>query len=103
MKESYSEGLANRAGLGSYAGIRKGEGGTLIEVRAGRVLSHEIVAKNRGADGVIECGRQHRLQRMARLQKDPARSETPGMHGNILDGNWGDPTVVCESRPCRKV
>jgi hypothetical protein len=31
MKESYSEGVANRTGLGSYAGIRKGEGGTLIE------------------------------------------------------------------------
>ena len=37
MKESYSEGLASHTGLGSYAGGRKSAGGTLIEVRAGRV------------------------------------------------------------------
>ena len=42
MKESYGEGIANRTGLGSYAGIRKGEGGTLIEVRTGEVLSREM-------------------------------------------------------------
>ena len=54
MKESYSEGVANHTGLGSYAGIRKGVGGTLIEVRAGRVLSREMAQKNQGADGVLE-------------------------------------------------
>ena len=48
MKESYSEGLANHAGLRSYAGIRKCAGGTLIEVRAGRVLSREMKLKNTG-------------------------------------------------------
>ena len=90
MKESYSEGLANHTGLGSYAGVRKSAGGTLIEVRAGWVLSREII-KNQGADGVNKCGRQHRLQRLPRLQKNPARSETPGMHGNILDGDWESP------------
>jgi hypothetical protein len=97
MKESYSEGLANHAGLGSYAGIRKSAGGTLIEVRAGRVLSREMVAKNRGADDVIECGRQHRPQRMPMLEEDPARSETPGMHGNILDGNWEIPRLSAKA------
>jgi len=97
MKECYSEGLANHAGLGSYAGIRKDVGGTLIEVRAGRVLSREIVSKDRGADGVIERGRQHRLQRMPMLQEDPARSKTPGMHGNILDGNWEIPWLSAKA------
>ena len=87
MKESYSEGLANYAGLGSYAGTRKGEGGTLIEVRAGRVLSREITTQNQGADAVLMRGRQHRLQRTPMLQENPARSETPGMHGNILNGD----------------
>ena len=87
MKESYSEGVANHTGLGSYAGIRKGVGGTLIEVRAGRVLSREMSQKNQGADGVLESGRQYRLQRKLMLQKDPARSEPPGMHGNILHGD----------------
>jgi hypothetical protein len=91
MKESYSEGLANRTGLGSYAGIRKGAGGTLIKERAGRVLSREIAQENQGADDVLEYGRRHRLQRMPMLQKNPARSKTPGMHGNIRKGNWEIP------------
>jgi hypothetical protein len=92
MKESYSEGMANHTGLRSYAGIRKDAGGTLIEVRAGRVSSREI-AKNRGADGVSKTGRQNRLQRRPMLQKNPARSKTPSMHGNILDGNWEIPRL----------
>ena len=91
MKESYSEGLANHTGLRSYAGARKGAGGTLIEVRAGRVLSREICETNQGADDVKVIGRQHRGQRMLRLPEDPARSETPGMHGNILKGDWEIP------------
>jgi len=91
MKESYSEGLANHTGLGSYAGAREGAGGTLIEVRAGRVWSREIVAKDRGADDVIEYGRLHRLKRMPMLQENPARSKTPGMHRNIRNGNWEIP------------
>ena len=90
MKESYSEGMANHAGLRSYAGTRESEGGTLIEVRAGRVLSREI-AQNRGADVVAESGRQYRLQRKPKLQEIPARSKTPSMHGNILTGNWESP------------
>ena len=91
MKESYSEGIANHTGLGSYAGIRKGEGGTLIEVRAGRVLSREMSQKNQGADGVLVSGRQYRLQRKLMLRKDPAMSETPGMHGNTVNGDWEIP------------
>ena len=90
MKESYSEGMANHTGLRSYAGARKGVGGTLIEVRAGRVLSREI-SINRGADDVSIIGRRYRLQRMPKLQKNPARSKTPSMHGNIRDGNWEIP------------
>jgi len=88
MKESYSEGIANHAGPGSYAGIRKGEGGTLIGVHAGRVLSHEMSQKNQGADVVLGYGRQYRLQGKLKLQQDPAGSETPGMHGNILKEDW---------------
>jgi|SRR5688572_1250861 len=97
MKESYSEGIANRTGLRSYAGIRKGEGGTLIEEHAGRVLSREMSQENQGADVVLEHGRQHRLQRRLMLQKDPARSETPGMHGNILNGNWEIPRLPAKA------
>jgi hypothetical protein len=97
MKESYSEGLANRTGLRSYADARKGAGGTLIEVRAGRVLSREIAQENRGADVVLTDGRPHRLQRMPKLQKDPARSETPSMHGNIRNGNWEIPRLSAQA------
>jgi hypothetical protein len=97
MKESYSEGLANHTGLRSYAGACKSEGGTLIEVRAGRVLSREIVAKDRGADDVVEYGRLHRMQRMLMLQENPARSENPGMHGNIRNGNWEIPRLSAQA------
>ncbi len=90
MKESYSEGMADHTGLRSYAGIRKDAGGTLTEVRAGRVLSHEI-AQNRDADAVAVSGRQYRLQRTPMLQKNPARSKAPSMCGNILNGNWEIP------------
>src|SRR5262245_40907259 len=91
MKESYSEGLANHTGLGSYAGIRKSAGGTLIEVRAGRVLSREMATQNQDADDVTSCGRQYRLQRRPRLQTNPARSKTPCMHGNTSNGDWEIP------------
>jgi len=97
MKESYSEGLANHTGLGSYAGIRKDVGGTLIEERAGWVSSREMATQNQGADAVVRCGRQHRLQRALMLQKNPARSKTPGMHGNTLDGNWEIPRLSAKA------
>ena len=97
MKESYSEGVANHTGLGSYAGIRKGVGGTLIEGSAGRVLSREMTQKTQGADGVLTSGRQYRLQRKLMLQKDPARSETPGMHGNTLIGDREIPWLPAQA------
>ena len=93
MKESYSEGLANHAGLRSYADIRKDVGGTLIEVHAGRASSREIAQENRGADDVLEYGRLDRLQRRPMQQQNPARSKTPGMHGNIRKGNWEIPRL----------
>jgi hypothetical protein len=86
MKESYSEGVAHHAGLGSYADVREDGGGTLIEVRTGRVMSREIWL-NRGADAVAESGRQNQLQREPMLQMNPARSKTPSMYGNTLEGN----------------
>jgi hypothetical protein len=97
MKESYSEGMANHTGLGSYAGNRESTGGTLIEVHAGRVLSREISLENWGADVVSIDGRQNRLQRLPMLQENPTRSETPGMRGNILDGNWEIPSSSAQA------
>src|SRR5437773_2430419 len=91
MKESYSEGLASHTGLRSYAGARKDAGGTLIEVHAGWVFSREMGAKFRvpttffGTEGNIDCSEP------LMLQKNPARSKTPRMHGNIVNGDWEIP------------
>ena len=98
MKESYGEGMANHTGLGSYAGVRKDAGGTLIEVRAGRVSSREISLENWGADVVSKSGRRNRLQRLPKLQMDPTRSKTPSMYGNILEGNWEIPPSSAKVR-----
>jgi len=49
-----------------------------------------VVAKQRllrGADAVAVGGRQHRERRYGEAQQDPARSETPSMHGSTLHGN----------------
>ena len=53
--------------------------------------------KNQGADGVLVSGRQYHLQRKLMLQKDPARSETPGMHGNTLIGDWEIPGLAAQA------
>jgi hypothetical protein len=92
MKESYSEGMANHTGLRSYASVRKNPGGTLIEVRAGRVLSREISKKDWSADVVSNGGRRNRRQRMPMLQENSTRSKTPSMQGNILEGYWEIPS-----------
>ncbi len=55
--------------------MREGGGGTLIEVHAGWVLSREIATQNQGADAVMSCGRQRRLQRSPMLQKNPVNRD----------------------------
>src|SRR5574341_1874782 len=102
MKESYSEGIANHAGLGSYAVVRKDAGGTLIEVRTGRVLSREIPKSGR-----------RRCSQMRKATRTPAEWRVGGRPCEVRDPRHvrkhaarglGDPTDVCESgRPCRKV
>ena len=86
MKESYSEGIANHTGPESCVGLPRGGGEALTGVRAGRVLSRERKLL-RGADPVGEWGRPHRQRRDRESLVDPARSETPGTHGNISHGN----------------
>ena len=53
--------------------------------RAGRVLSPEI-GLFLGADALRTRGRLHRKHRSGEVPTDPAGSETPGMHGNIVCG-----------------
>ena len=93
MKVSYVEGVATHNGPESCVGVREDEGEALTGERAGRVLSREIYALLRkrqvlrDADAVEVSGRPHWVHRLCQVRPDPARSETPSMHGNTLRGN----------------
>ncbi|HVQ39199.1 MAG TPA: hypothetical protein VMS31_16790 [Pyrinomonadaceae bacterium] len=86
MKESYVKGLANHDGPESCVGWSNPSGEALTGVRAGRVLSREK-GHNRDADPLWEWGRQQLTDRFGKGRWYPARSETPGMHGNNLREN----------------
>ena len=86
MRESYVEGLANHNGPESCVEWRDSLGEALTGVRAGRVLSREINLV-RGADPLMMWGRQQPAVRKGKARWYPARSETPGMHGNNLREN----------------
>ncbi len=61
-------------------------GEALTGVRAGWVLSREINSV-RDADPLMTWGRPQSLCRSGKAWRYPARSETPGMHGNNLREN----------------
>ena len=86
MKESYVEGLATHSGPESCVAVREGSGEALTGVRAGRVFSRESCFL-RGADAVRRSGRPHPVRRYRETLRDPARSETPSMHGNTSREN----------------
>jgi hypothetical protein len=86
MRESYVKGLATHNGPESCAGARKGDGEALTGERAGWVLSREINLE-RDADPVRRRGRPQPRCRNGKANWYPARSETPGMHGNNLREN----------------
>ena len=86
MKESYVKGLANHNGPESCVEWRDSLGEALTGVRAGWVLSREI-PNARDADPVGERGRPQSMFRFGEEHWYPARSETPGMHGNNLREN----------------
>ena len=93
MKVPYGEGVATHTGPESCAGAGDCAREALTGESAGWVLSREIHAPPRerrvvrGADAVEEGGRQHRVRRYGEAHRDPARSETPSMHGSISRGN----------------
>jgi RNA-directed DNA polymerase len=86
MKESHVEGLANHSGTESCVEWRDSLGEALTGVGAGRVLSREINSV-RDADPLMRWGRQQSACRVGKAWRYPARSETPGMHGNNLREN----------------
>ena len=104
MKGSYGEGIANHTGPESRWGVRKGVNRALTGVRAGWVLSREMLI-GQGTDGVPTYGRQHRFHRYGKMGLDPARSETPWHARKHCAREPGNPALVCEqtSRPYREV
>src|SRR4026209_2702015 len=95
MKESYSEGVANHAGLGSYAIVRKGGGGTLIEVRTGRELSREISLKS-GRRRPTQARKATRTSAQWRAGVRPCEVRDPRHVRKHIARRLGDPAVVCE-------
>jgi RNA-directed DNA polymerase len=93
MKVSHAEGLATHSGPESCVGAGDCAGEALTGEGAGWVSSREIHAPLReqwvlrGADAVEEGGRQDRARRHREVRQDPARSQTPCMHGSTSHGN----------------
>jgi len=91
MKVPHVEGLAAHGGPESCAGAGNCAREALTGEGAGWVFSRETHAPRkrvlRGADVLGEDGRQHRARRHREVHRDPARSETPCMHGSISRGN----------------
>jgi len=94
------EGLATHDGPESCVGAGNRDREALTGGRAGRVLSRENHAPRkrvlRGADAVEEGGRPHWEHRYREALPDPARSETPSMHGGTSYGNREIPRLPGE-------
>ena len=109
MKVSHVEGVASHNGLESCGATRKGGVEALTEERAGWVLNREIMTllckqqALQGADALEISGRQHRTYRHRKVRQDPARSETPSMHGTILRGNREIPRLSAGERTADRV
>ena len=86
MKESYVKGLANHNGRESCVEWRDSLGEALTGESVGRVLSREK-GLVRDADPLAVRGRQQSADRPGKGRWYPARSETPGRHGNNLREN----------------
>ena len=109
MKVSHVEGVASRNGLESCGATRKDGIEALTEERAGWVLSREnmtLLHKQqalRDADALEISGRQCRVYRQCKVRPDPARSETPSMHGTILRGNREIPRSSVGESPADRI
>ena len=80
MRESDIEDLANHDGPEPCVVVREGGGEASVGVRAGRAIEPRNLLV-RGADAVLQCGRQHRRRRYREPSADPAGSENLSMRG----------------------
>ena len=87
MKESYVKGLANHDGPESCAAFGNRRGEALTGESVGWVLSRENGLTVRDADRLEDRGKQQSTLRFGEERWYPARSETPGRHGNNLREN----------------
>lgn len=85
MKESYGEGLATHTGPESCGAVHEDGVEALTRARTGWVFSRE--SQLRGADAVRRSGRPHLERRQRKTPRNPARSQTPRMHGNTSREN----------------
>ncbi len=107
--------VLNEQGIASQFGPEScgGGGNPVVEAltgeRAGRVWSRENHAPLRkqrvlrGADVVEEGGRRNRASRTCKARRDPARSETPGMHGSTAYGNREIPRSSAGKGPADRI
>ena len=86
MKESYGEGVASHTDPESCGAACKGGVEALTGARTGWVSSRES-SLLRGADAVEIRGRPHPGHRYREMLGNPARSETPSMHGHTSREN----------------
>jgi hypothetical protein len=92
MRVPHGEGLATHTGPESCVSTRKGRDEALTgDVRAG-LLSRE--RSLRGADAVLECGRQHQAHRYGEMRLDPAWSKTPSTYVSSSRGNREVPRLA---------
>lgn len=80
MRESDIEGLAIHGGPEPCAVVREGGGEVSVGVGAGRAIEPRNLLV-RGADAVLQGGRQHRRQRYRESSAGPAGSENLCMRG----------------------
>ena len=112
MKEPYEKGVATHLGPESCAVARKGGGEALTGVRAGQVLSREILTLV-AADGRHENSRAPTPSgwpegniggaAIARHPTSPARSETLSTYGNTSHGNREIPRPPSDGNEGRAV
>ncbi len=104
MKESYIEVLANTMTPSHALATREGAAKRWTGVHAGRLLSLEM-RLIRGADAIVDVGRQHRWRRFREPSTDPAGSENPLHACDLLmlrtGRAHGHPPVVMVGRVVR--
>jgi len=92
MKEPYDEGLANHIGPESCGGGSNGTAEALTGVRAGQVLSREMLFIS-GCRRNGSVGRQYLSCRYGETRQDPARSKTLARTETLCTGP-GDPMLA---------